>query len=71
MSSLFDIINTVGVALQDSEGFDWDELDKAMIEIHRELTEPGWAIEDETLRDECEKLVVSWATQKYMERNDA
>lgn len=66
MSNLFDIVNTVNVALKDPEGFDWAEVDKAMIEIHEKLTEPKWAIEDEKLRDEVEALVISWAAQRYL-----
>lgn len=66
MSTLFDLINTVNVAIKDSDGFDWADVDKAMVEIHAKLTEPKWAIEDEKLRDECEKLVVSWAAKRYL-----
>lgn len=66
MSSLFDIINTVNVALKDDEGFDWSELDKAMVDLHLKLTEPKWAIEDEALREECEKLLIRYAVQRYL-----
>lgn len=66
MSNLFDILNTVNVALKDSEGFDMAELDKAVAEMHLKLTEPKWAIEDEALREECQKLVVSWAAHRYL-----
>lgn len=66
MSSLYDILNTINVALVDDEGFDMAELDKAVAEMHLKLTEPKWAIEDEALRDECEKLVVQWAVKRYL-----
>lgn len=66
MSNLFDLLNTVNVALEDSDGFDWDEIDRAMTDIHAKLTEPKWAIEDEALRGECEKLVVQWAAKRYL-----
>lgn len=66
MSNLFDILNTISNALQDSDGFDLSELDKAIAEIHLKLTEPKWAIEDEALREECEKLVISWAVKRYL-----
>lgn len=66
MSTLFDILNTVSNALQDSEGFDMAELDKAVAELHAKLTETKWAIEDEALREECEKLVISWAVHRYL-----
>jgi hypothetical protein len=39
-----------------------------MTELHAKLTEPKWAIEDEALREECEKLVVSWAAKRYLDR---
>ena len=66
MSSLYDILNTINVALKDDEGFDVAVLDKAVAEMHLKLTEPKWAIEDEALRDECQKLVVQWATKRYL-----
>jgi len=69
MSNLFDIVNTVSVALNDPKGFDWAEVDKAVIEIHAELTKTKWAIEDEALREEMEKLVVSWAAKRYLMEN--
>ncbi len=67
MSSLFDILNTITNALKDNKGFDMAELDKAVAELHLKLTKPKWAIEDEALRDECQRLVVSWATKRYLE----
>ena len=67
MSSLLDILNTVNNALADDSGFDLSELDKAVAEMHLKLTEPEWAIEDETLREECQKLVVQWAAQRYLD----
>jgi hypothetical protein len=70
MSNLFDIVNTVSVALNDPEGFDWAEVDKAMVEIHAKLTETKWAIEDEKLRDEMENLVISWAAKRYLMDSD-
>lgn len=66
MSSLFDIINTVNVALNDSEGFDWAEINKTMVELHAKLSEPKWAIEDEPLRKEVEKLFISYAAKEYL-----
>jgi hypothetical protein len=65
MSSLFDILNTVSNALKDQEGFDLSELDREVAKLHLKLTEPRWAIEDEALREECEKLVVTWAVNGY------
>lgn len=67
MSSLFDILNTISVALKDDQGFDVSELDKAVFGLHAKLAEPKWAIEDEVLREECQKLVVQWATKRYFE----
>jgi hypothetical protein len=67
MSSLLDILNTVNNALADDSGFDLSELDKAVAEMHLKLTEPEWAIEDEALREECQKLVVQWAAQRYLD----
>lgn len=67
MSSLLDILNTVNNALADDSGFDLSELDKAVAEMHLKLTEPEWAIEDEVLREECQKLVVQWAAQRYLD----
>lgn len=67
MSSLLDILNTLNNALADDSGFDLSELDKAVAEMHLKLTEPEWAIEDETLREECQKLVVQWAAQRYLD----
>lgn len=69
MSSLYDILNTISVALQNDEGFDLAELDKAVADMHLKLTEPKWAIEDEALRDECQKLVVQWAVKRYLTEN--
>ena len=65
MGGLGDILNTISNALKDDNGFDLSDLDKEVIELHRKLTEPKWAIEDEALREECEKLVVSWAVKQY------
>lgn len=69
MGSLFDIINTVSNALKDDTGFDTIELDRAVAALHLKLTEPEWAIEDEALREECQKLVVAWATQRYLDKS--
>lgn len=66
MNNLFDLVNTVNVALKDPTGFDWDEVRKTMTEIHAKLTEPKWAIEDEALRGEVEKLLVAWAANEYV-----
>lgn len=66
MSSLGDILNTISNALQNDDGFDLSELDKAVVEMHLKLTEPKWVIEDEALREECEKLVISWAVKRYL-----
>lgn len=69
MGSLFDIVNTVNVALKDSDGFDLQELDQAVVDLHLKLTEPKWAIEDEALREECQKLIVAWAAQRYLDKS--
>lgn len=66
MSNLFDILNTVNNALKDTGGFDLTELDKAVADLHLRLTEPKWSIEDEALREECQKLVVAWAAKRYL-----
>ena len=66
MSSLYDILNTINAASKDDNGFDLAELDKAVAEMHLKLTETKWAIEDEALRDECQKLVVQWAAKRYL-----
>lgn len=64
MSSLNDILTVANAAIK--EDFDWSEVDKAMIELHKKLTEPNWAIEDEALREECEKMVVRYAAHRYL-----
>lgn len=69
MSNLYDIMNTISVALKDDTGFDRVELQEIMVELHAKLTEPKWAIEDEVLREECEKLVVAWAANEYLSAN--
>lgn len=46
--------------------FSWDEVDAAIIELQKELTNPKWAIEDEVLRHELEQLVVSWTVRGYL-----
>lgn len=61
---LSEILTKVNTAIH--QDFDWSEVDEAMLELHRMLTEPKWAIEDEALRDECEKLLVSYAVQRYL-----
>lgn len=65
MSSLLDILNTVSNALKDDNWFDLEELDKSVADLHIRLTDPRWAIEDEAMRQECEKLVVAWAVKRY------
>lgn len=67
MSNLYDVLNTVSNALGDSAGFDLGEIDKGIIALHTKLDEPEWAIEDELLREECQKLVVQFAAHRYLE----
>lgn len=66
MSSLFDVLNTVSNALENSEGFDLSEIDKEMAKLHSKLTETKWAIEEEMLRSECEELLVQWVFKRYL-----
>lgn len=42
------------------------EIDKAMILLHHRLTETKWAIKDEKLRGECEKLLIQMTVARYM-----
>lgn len=42
------------------------EIYKAMVLLHSKLSEPKWAIEDEALRDEMEKLTVQMTVANYM-----
>jgi len=67
MSSLYDIINTINVAVNDPKGFDWAELDHTMLELHAKLIEPKWAIEDEVLREELEKTMIRYAVGRYLD----
>lgn len=67
MSSLQEVLATVNKAIK--EPIDWKAVDTAMIELHNKLTEPKWAIEDEALREETEKLLVQMASQSYLKRH--
>ena len=67
MSSLNQIVTKMNKIAK--EPFDWSELDTAILELHNKLTEPKWAIEDEKLRDEYEKLLVQSVVLKFKEQS--
>lgn len=49
-----------------SKQFSWDEVDVAMIELHKQLSEPKWAIEDPVVRRELENMFVSHVVSRYL-----
>ena len=67
MASVKEILDKVNQAIK--EPIDSTEYQEALVALHTKLTEPKWAIEDEKLRNEMEKLVVQMAVSKYKEQS--
>ena len=63
MSKLQTIVERLNKAL--NEPVDEAELQDAILAVREKLSEPKWAIEDEKLRGEMEKLIVYHAVREY------
>lgn len=64
MGNLSSILEKVNHALE--EPINEFEITQAMLLLGNKLAEPKWAIEDEKLRDEYEKLMVQMVVRNYM-----
>lgn len=71
MSDLRDIMNRISAALKDDTGVNKNQLDRIFTDLHTELTKSDWAIEDEALREEYEKMFVHWTAKRYLELTQA
>lgn len=63
------ILKEVNKALE--KPMDWNEAELLLQDLHRKLTETKWAIEDEPLRKETERLFIQMVAGNYLKKKEA
>ena len=64
MSDIQTILERVNKLLE--EPVNWDAINEVMVDLHKKLTDPQWAIEDPYLRKQMERMFVDYTAKEYL-----